>query len=201
MTMIVNPFRKSSQDKYDGIIHKKNKRNSLRVFTGKTDSDGIVTHGSPTQPLTSPSRMRQRLSSFFRTSSPVVVTLKEISGYNDNHSMDNHKTYSPVMNEPPHLELDLLTSSPTPLLVEDSHSTTSDLSDFMPASPTTATDERMTAAPPSFHKRTLYLAYQVQQILGSTLDEVDEEIDKDWEQSRNKLQQSLASYTTRKVEK
>ena len=37
------------------------------------------------------------------------------------------------------------------------------------------------------------LAFQVHQILGSTLDEVDEEIDRDWEYSRHVLHQSLIS--------
>lgn len=44
----------------------------------------------------------------------------------------------------------------------------------------------------SFEKEVKYdLAYRVHEILGSAVEEVDEEIDDDWEQRRNKLQQSL----------
>jgi hypothetical protein len=40
-------------------------------------------------------------------------------------------------------------------------------------------------------RKTLSLAAQVQRILGSTLDEVDEEIEKEWDQSRTQLTQTL----------
>ncbi|KAG0736592.1 hypothetical protein G6F57_012764 [Rhizopus arrhizus] len=44
----------------------------------------------------------------------------------------------------------------------------------------------------SFEKEVKYdLAYRVHEILGSAVEEVDEEIDDDWEQRRNRLQQSL----------
>ncbi|KAI8330276.1 hypothetical protein BD560DRAFT_416397 [Blakeslea trispora] len=74
--------------------------------------------------------------------------------------------------------------TPTLLVHRSSLSSLSDVSEPMPASPTDTLWEHET-------QDILSLADQVRLVLGSTLDEVDEQIDQDWEQSRAILQQSL----------
>lgn len=239
----MSPFRKSFSLDRDEVITtenapKKTKRQSLRIVTG-------VDSQQPTSSISSPSRVRQRLSSLFRSSSPVVMTLKEtFSGHNhSNLSHDNlhhdksQLSFSTVSfasvaeqsqeQTPPLLQSLKSNNSSTTL------SSSSEASDHMPASPadgataTTANTfthhhqhnhNRKSIADPSFwqpasiksnmmslpyhappspptpppHKQQqLSLALQVYQILGSTLDEVDEEIEQDWEHSRSKLRQSL----------
>jgi hypothetical protein len=82
---------------------------------------------------------------------------------------------------------------------EDDTSESSDNSDHMSTS-TTEHDWQVVGVPYSTyesgkkeHKKSnsISLGYHVNQILGSTLDEVDEEIDQDWEDSRRRLRQSL----------
>ncbi|KAL9540463.1 hypothetical protein MBANPS3_009665 [Mucor bainieri] len=229
----ISPFRKSFNLDRDEVITtesntKKPKRQSLRIITG------VDSHQS-TSSISSPSRVRQRLSSLFRSSSPVVMTLKETfssSNLSQDHSHQNKRqssfstvSFASVAEQPQEQTPTLLQS-----LGNNNSSTTlsssSEASDHMPASPadgaaaTTAntfthhqhnsksiTDPSFwqphsiksnmmspyEAPPsPSPHKEhQSSLAYQVYQILGSTLDEVDEEIEQDWEHSRNKLRQSL----------
>ncbi|GAN01563.1 hypothetical protein MAM1_0009c00996 [Mucor ambiguus] len=231
----MNPFRKSFNLDRDEVITtesntKKPKRQSLRIITG------VDSHQS-TSSISSPSRVRQRLSSLFRSSSPVVMTLKETfssSNLSQDHSHQNkrHTSFSTVS----FASVAEQSQEQTPTLLQslgDNNSSTtlsssSEASDHMPASPAdgaaataantfthhhhnskSITDpsfwqphsiksnmmslpyEGPPPSPPPHEKCQSSLAYQVYQILGSTLDEVDEEIEQDWEDSRNKLYQSL----------
>ncbi|KAI7905708.1 uncharacterized protein BX663DRAFT_291103 [Cokeromyces recurvatus] len=211
---MVNPFRKSfnfSHTTSNDDTCKRSKRHSLRVITSKMDDivvDTMMTkdYTSAQSPLliansySSPaSRMRQRLSSFFRiSSSPTASIITKEAHENMRHDVMIKKPYSLSLESDHQQQYDLVMTS-TPLLVDDSHSiitTSSDITDpAPPASPMTMTtevrfqEECQRLSLPSCC--TSFLAYQVQHILGSTLDEVDEEIDKDWECSRNKLKLSL----------
>ncbi|CAO3608986.1 unnamed protein product [Mucor fragilis] len=237
----ISPFRKSFNLDRDEVITtesntKKSKRQSLRIITG------VDSHQS-TSSISSPSRVRQRLSSLFRSSSPVVMTLKETfssSNLSQNHSNQTKRqssfstvSFASVAEQPQEQTPTLLQS-----LNDNNSSTTlsssSEASDHMPASP--ADGAAATAAntfthhhhhnsksitdpsfwqphsiknnmmslpygapppsPPPHKEHQSSLAFQVYQILGSTLDEVDEEIEQDWEDSRNKLRQSLLLPTT-----
>lgn len=186
----------------------RNSRKSINLSTDDTlkkkyGSLKIITTSEKEEvSISSPSSVRQRLSSLFRTSSPVVMTLKET--FNKRVSLST-VSFTPVTEEP---------MEP----MDDTHSTTttlsSDSSDHMPSSPadnkalsswqpsvteltfeTTTTKVSSSPPPIPIHfattKSSPSLAFQVHQILGSTLEEVDEEIDKDWETSRNVLRQSL----------
>jgi hypothetical protein len=238
----MSPFRKSFNLDRDEVIttenaSKKTKRQSLRIVTG-------VDSQQPTSSISSPSRVRQRLSSLFRSSSPVVMTLKEtFSGHNhSNLSHDNlhHDKRQLSFSTVSFASVAEQSQEQTPPLLqslENNNSSTtlsssSEASDHMPASPadgaTTTTTNTFThhqhnhnsksitdpsfwqtasiksnmmslsyheqpspPTPPPHKQQQSSLAFQVHQILGSTLDEVDEEIEQDWEYSRSILRQSL----------
>ncbi|KAK4509261.1 uncharacterized protein ATC70_007611 [Mucor velutinosus] len=231
----ISPFRKSfNLDRDEAVTTesntKKPKRQSLRIITG------VDSHQSNSS-ISSPSRVRQRLSSLFRSSSPVVMTLKETfsnSNLSQDHSCQTKRqaSFSTVsfasvaeqsQEQPPTLLQSLGDNNSSTTL-----SSSSEASDHMPASPadgaaTTAANtfthhhrnsksitdpsfwqphsiksnmmslsyEAPPPSPPPHKEHQPSLAYQVHQILGSALDEVDEEIEQDWEDSRNKLRQSL----------
>lgn len=235
----MSPFRKSFNLDRDEVISTENnarkpKRQSLRIITG------VDSHQSASS-VSSPSRVRQRLSSLFRSSSPVVMTLKETfssSSLSQDNLQQNKRqssfsavSFASVAEQPQEQTPTLLQS-----LGDNNSSTTlsssSEASDHMPASPAdgaaAATANTFThhhhhpnsksiadpsfwqphsiksnmmslpceappsaPSPPPHREHQSSLAYQVYQILGSTLDEVDEEIEQDWEDSRNKLRQSL----------
>ncbi|KAF1797866.1 hypothetical protein V8B55DRAFT_1549630 [Mucor lusitanicus] len=233
----ISPFRKSFNLDRDEVLAtegntKKSKRQSLRINTG------VDSHQSTSSSISSPSRVRQRLSSLFRSSSPVVMTLKETfssSNLSQDHSHPTKRqasfstvSFASIVEQSQEQTPTLLQS-----LGDNNSSTTlsssSEASDHMPASPadgaaTTAANtfthhhqhnsksitdpsfwqphsiksnmmspsyEAPPPSPPPHKEHLSSLAYQVYQILGSTLDEVDEEIEQDWEDSRNKLRQSL----------
>lgn len=170
---------------------------ALKIIT--TASDEIVS---------SPTSVRQRLSSLFRTSSPVVLSLKE-TFHTKRASLSTVSFFPPtaaVTEESP------LQEAMGPL--DDSLSTSSSASSVhMPSSPVDTSRDISTVWQPSVTvlsyeevagklpptppahfavtRSSSSLAFQVNQILGSTLEEVDEEIDQDWEISRNLLHQSL----------
>lgn len=170
----------------------------LKIIT--TTSDEIVS--SPT------SSVRQRLSSLFRASSPVVISLKE-TFHNKRVSLSAVSFSPPTVTE----EEESPQQPMEPL--DDSHSSSSSTTSsvHMPRSPvdtreisnvwqpsvTILSYEQVVEKVPTQEVPTHFaitrssssLAYQVNQILGSTLEEVDEEIDQDWEISRNLLRQSL----------
>lgn len=173
-TRSLSPFRRNSTNESD----KKKKRTSLQIITG--------THNEHHQTLASatPSRIRQRLSSLFKSSSSSITIVSSPTTLSSQVEENNKST-------------DSLSSS------SDSNS------DHMPASPVdniTTTfwhntndyviveekEEQKPLPSPS-------LAFQVHQILGSTILEVDEEIDVDWEYSRDKLRQSLIQYPTSQI--
>ncbi|KAG2195446.1 hypothetical protein INT47_000411 [Mucor saturninus] len=190
----ISPVRKNNNNTMPTKRHQ-----PLKIIT--TTSDEIVS--SPT------SSVRQRLSSLFRTSSPVVLSLKE-TFHNKRISLSTVSFSPPTVTE----EEESPQQAMEPL--DDSHSTSSSTTSsvHMPRSPIDAREistvwqpsvtvlsyEEVvdkTAAPPelpthfAITRSSSSLAYQVNQILGSTLEEVDEEIDQDWEISRNLLRQSL----------
>jgi hypothetical protein len=182
-----SPFRKS----IDASTNKK-KHHSLKIVT--TDISSNVS------PNTS-SSMRQRLSSLFRSSTPVVATLKETFS----HSSHNLNTKRQSVAEQPTLIEPLQYNRSSTTLSSSSDTS----SDHMPASPADANTFNQHLMDPSFWNpsKSSTLAYnappappphqlpslacQVQMILAHTLDEIDEEIDLDWEKSRNVLHQSL----------
>ncbi|KAG2236302.1 hypothetical protein BDF21DRAFT_425014 [Thamnidium elegans] len=197
----ISPFRKNVNHSVDDTTHKHGSLKIVTTTSQKVKDETIIT---------SPSRVRQRLSSLFRSSSPVVSTLKE--SFNNKRASLSTLSFtvsSPVITEEP--------QSMEPM--DDSHSITTTLSssgssDHMPASPADTkalgwqqplvtelrfepTCNKSSLPPPAIpvHFATTRtnssLAFQVHQILGSTLEEVDEEIDKDWENSRKVLRQSL----------
>lgn len=246
----ISPFRKSVN--FNTLNDRSSKsakqRQSLKIITSPDEVQQQHQELQQQSPSTvsSPSKVRQRLSSFFRTSSPVVMTLKET--FNNKRASLSTLSFSAQLSEE-----DIVPKSTTSAQqmepMDDSHSTTttlssSDSSDHMPASPadvraifssvhaqptvwqpsvtilsyendnnnnnnnktqvpaqaTTTTDadvneNKMEYEKPQFArtKTSSSLAFQVHQILGSTLDEVDEEIDRDWENSRDMLHQSLVS--------
>ncbi|KAI9344485.1 hypothetical protein BD770DRAFT_397633 [Pilaira anomala] len=202
----MSPFRRSSSSlSMDTTNYKKKQHGSLKIVTTTTTiTSSVVKDENNNNMMPSPS-VRQRLSSLFRTSSPVVLNLKE--SFQNKRASLSSISFSP-------------SSTPVTTVVEeeevmepldDSHSTTTSISsdsvDHMPSSPAdtkalastwqpsvtmlsfepTIKEDHQFAVTPS----STSLAYQVNQILGSTLDEVDEEIDRDWENSRNRLRQSL----------
>ncbi|GAA5813070.1 hypothetical protein MFLAVUS_006537 [Mucor flavus] len=205
-----SPFRKSGNHSVDDTTRK---YGSLKIVTTPSTSSTMsqkVKDEATSSTISSPSRVRQRLSSLFRASSPVVSTLKE-SFNNKRASLStlSFTSASPVIAE----------ESPCMESMDDTHSIATTLSssgssDHMPASPADTKalgwqpsvtelrfepgcDKASTLPPPTIPvhfattRTNASLAFQVHQILGSTLDEVDEEIDKDWENSRNVLRQSL----------
>lgn len=243
----MSPFRKSFNLDRDEVITtentpKKTKRQSLRIVTG-------VDSQQPTSSISSPSRVRQRLSSLFRSSSPVVMTLKEtFTGHNHSNLSHNNLHHDKIQSSFSTVSFASVaeqSQEQTPPLLqslENNNSSTtlsssSEASDHMPASPadgaTAATANPFThhhqhqhqhnnnsksitdpsfwqpasiksntmslpyhapsspPTPPPHKQQQSSLAFQVYQILGSTLDEVDEEIEQDWECSRSKLRQSL----------
>ncbi|KAI7888934.1 uncharacterized protein EV154DRAFT_515989 [Mucor mucedo] len=190
----ISPVRKNNNNTMPTKRHQ-----PLKIIT--TTSDEIVS--SPT------SSVRQRLSSLFRASSPVVLSLKE-TFHNKRISLSTVSFSPPTVTEE---EEESPQQAMEPL--DDSHSTSSSTTSsvHMPRSPIDAREistvwqpsvtvlsyEEVvdkTAAPElpthfAITRSSSSLAYQVNQILGSTLEEVDEEIDQDWEISRNLLRQSL----------
>lgn len=188
-----SPFRKNVNNTMPT-----NRRQSLKIIT-TSEKDEIVS---------SPTSVRQRLSSLFRTSSPVVISLKE-TFHNKRGSL------STVSFAPPNHTIAEVSPQQAMEPLDDSHSTNSSAcSDHMPCSPadtreiSAATvwqpsvtvlsyEEAIVKSPPTppahfaITRSSSSLAYQVNQILGSTLEEVDEEIDQDWEISRNVLRKSL----------
>lgn len=206
-----SPFRKSVNHSVDDTTRK---YGSLKIVTStstsSTMSQKVKDEATTSSTISSPSRVRQRLSSLFRASSPVVSTLKE-SFNNKRASLStlSFTSASPVIAE----------ESPCMESMDDTHSIATTLSssgssDHMPASPAdtkalgwqpSVTELRFepgcnkaaTLPPPAIPvhfattRTNASLAFQVHQILGSTLDQVDEEIDKDWENSRKVLRQSL----------
>ncbi|KAI8086968.1 uncharacterized protein B0P05DRAFT_533113 [Gilbertella persicaria] len=152
----------------------------MSLFRKNDPSLRINTHyehelPSPPRSSSSSSRVRQRLSNLFRSSSPVV-SLK--SPFSKRDSIAEQPT--------------LAFYHPNPSTLS-SASSASDTSDHMPASPSDYHEpvwEKQEIMQP------LSLADQVHRILGSTLAEVDEEIDQDWEQSRAQLRQSLVLHNT-----
>lgn len=231
----LSPFRKSVTT-IDAITTNdsanKKKHQSLKIITG--NSTETTNNGSPNNSMSSPSGVRQRLSSLFRSSSPVVTTLKETFNHS-NQSLSTNKRGSTASFSAVAKQVDPRQSDqqPTPTLItslRENHSTNtlssvSDASsDHMPASPadgsaaSTFSQHRKDITDPSFWNPTeksnvpsltfsapptlplhqfpivcppTSLACQVQNILANALDEIDEEIDLDWEESRNVLRQSL----------
>lgn len=161
----------------------------------------------------SPSRVRQRLSFIFRSPSPVVTSLKDTFSAGNNASTPVLNSSSiKSTNSSKRMSTFSLFKSNEPILEDDKYSTASsssdNLSENMPASPNPVDDQvdnsswEMIGVPYSAYNEhqkenqksqhhDISLAYHVNQILGSTLDEVDEEIDQDWEESRRRLRQSL----------
>lgn len=198
----MSPFRRSNSAlSMDTTNYKKKQHGSLKIVTTTTTITSSVVKDENTMP--SPS-VRQRLSSLFRTSSPVVLNLKE--------SFQNKRaSLSSISFSPSSTAVTTVLEEEVMEPLDDSHSTTTSISsdsvDHMPSSPAdtkalastwqpsvtmlsfepTIKEDHPFAVTPS----STSLAYQVNQILGSTLDEVDEEIDRDWENSRNRLRQSL----------
>jgi hypothetical protein len=130
---------------------------------------------------TSPNRVRQRLSSLFSSSSPVLF------GFGNKKKMESTPTLD--------------------MLVDDDESASD--SDHAPHSPDVySTDRHIKSVEHDFWqvpstttivspdiapvKQVNYSAL-VRQVLGSAVAEVDEEIDRDWEVSRNELCKSLSS--------
>ncbi|CEP11562.1 hypothetical protein [Parasitella parasitica] len=235
----MSPFRKSFHLDRDPVIvsenaaTKKKKRQSLKIITG------MDSQSSTSSITSSPSRVRQKISSFFRTSSPVVTTLKETFSVSSNlshNSLHQGKRFSRVS----FASVAEQSEDGTPTLMQSlgnnnssvTLSSSSEASDHMPASPAdgaattantfshhntnsksildpsfwqpvTSIESNMMSHPyhassppsplPPPHKQQNQssLAFQVYQILGSTLDEVDEEIEKSWEHSRDQLHQLL----------
>lgn len=198
----MSPFRRSNSAlSMDTTHYKKKQHGSLKIVTTTTTITSSVVKDENMMP--SPS-VRQRLSSLFRTSSPVVLNLKE--------SFQNKRaSLSSISFSPSSTAVTTVLEEEVMEPLDDSHSTTTSISsdsvDHMPSSPAdtkalastwqpsvtmlsfepTIKEDHPFAVTPS----STSLAYQVNQILGSTLDEVDEEIDRDWENSRNRLRQSL----------
>lgn len=242
----ISPFRKNVN--FNTLNDRSSKstkqRQSLKIITSpdevQQNQQQELQQQSPST-VSSPSKVRQRLSSFFRTSSPVVMTLKET--FNNKRASLSTLSFSAQLSEEDTVPKST-TSAQQLEPMDDSHSTTttlssSDSSDHMPASPadvraifssvhaqptvwqpsvtilsyenennnnnktqepaqvntTTVNVDVNENEKPQFArtKTSSSLAFQVHQILGSTLDEVDEEIDRDWESSRDMLHQSLAS--------
>ncbi|GAA5804823.1 hypothetical protein EDC94DRAFT_624204 [Helicostylum pulchrum] len=204
-----SPFRKSVNHSVNDDNSTSRKYGSLKIVTTTNTTMSQKVKDETSSIITSPSRVRQRLSSLFRSSSPVVSTLKE--SFNNKRASLSTLSFtgsSPVITEEPQCIESM----------DDSHSITTTLSssgssDHMPVSPAdtkalgwlpSVTELRFDPAcnkasllPPAIpvHFATTRtnssLAFQVHQILGSTLEKVDEEIDKDWENSRKVLRQSL----------
>lgn len=205
----ISPFHKNDKSQtIDEHKLKKNKqRQSLQIITSPEQQEYVVKSSSK--------KARQRLSSLiFGTSSPVVMTLKDAFS-NKRASMSTASfTTTPTTASSEEIEEEEEDAQSTTTTLS------SNSSDHMPASPADARiifdkeqqlqttiwqpsvtilsypeeeqvqqEEQITTKPQP--QRTTSLAYQVQQILGSALDEVDEEIDQDWEKSRNVLRQSL----------
>ncbi|KAI8368866.1 hypothetical protein EDC96DRAFT_504615 [Choanephora cucurbitarum] len=152
----------------------------MSLFRKSSDQSSLKINTNPFET----SRVRQRFSSWFR-SSPTSPKSKRNSP-------------TPV----------------TPTLVRHpssaSLSSLSDVSDHMPASPVDNQpslwqDHMSPVNQPSLWQKqseqhnVLSLADQVRLVLGSALDEVDEEIEGDWEQSRAVLQQSLVLPTKERI--
>ncbi|KAI8643223.1 hypothetical protein BD408DRAFT_415164 [Parasitella parasitica] len=225
----MSPFRKSFNLDRDRVMVNDNtttkkKRQSLKIITG-------VDTQQSTSSIASPSRIRQKLSLFFRSPSPVVTTLKETFSGNSNlshTSLHQSKRFSTVS----FASIAEQSDDGTPTLLQSlgnnnssvTLSSSSEASDHMPASPAegtantfchpnsksiidpsfwqpTSIKSNMMSLPyhapapptPPPHKQLNQssLAFQVYQILGSTLEEVDEEIEQSWEYSRNQLRQLL----------
>ncbi|CAO3656891.1 unnamed protein product [Mucor hiemalis] len=237
----ISPFRKSVNfntlnDRSSSS--KSTKRQSLKIITSPDEvQQQQQQQQQSSSNVSSPSKVRQRLSSFFRTSSPVVMTLKET--FNNKRASLSTLSFSAQLSEEDITPKSTTSTQPMEPM-DDSHSTTttlsSDSSDHMPASPAdvrtlfSSVNAQPTVWQPSVTilsyenndnkaqqpadvneneigyqkphfartKTSSSLAFQVHQILGSTLDEVDEEIDKDWENSRDMLHQSLVSAGGRK---
>ncbi|OBZ83442.1 hypothetical protein A0J61_08506 [Choanephora cucurbitarum] len=142
----------------------------MSLFRKSTDQSSLKINTNPFET----SRVRQRFSSWFR-SSPT--------------SPKGSKRNSPT--------------PVTPTLVHHpssaSLSSLSDVSDHMPASPVDNQPTLWQKQPEDYQHNVLSLADQVRLVLGSALDEVDEEIEGDWEQSRAVLQQSLVLPTKERI--
>ena len=123
----ISPFRKSGFHTVDDRCNKKQQRQSLQIIT--TSPEQQLENNS----VSSPSRVRQRLSSLFRTSSPVVMTLKET--FSNKRASLSTVSFSAV-EQPENISPQQMEP------MDDSHSTTttlsSDSSDHMPASPADA---------------------------------------------------------------
>jgi hypothetical protein len=226
----ISPFRKSvsfsSTIDTNNEEPNKKKHHSLKIITGNN------TDISPNSSISSPSRVRQRLTSLFRSSSPVVTTLKgSFSHSSSNLSTSNKRGSQSAVSlaalaeqiEPLQLDQQQIPTLMEPLQNNYSSTTLSSSSDtssdHMPASPAdgaaantfnqhrkeimdpsfwnpiTKNNTTFNAPPPTLPTHQLpvltSLACQVQKILANTLDEIDKEIDLDWEKSRNALRQSL----------
>ncbi|CEG75173.1 hypothetical protein RMATCC62417_10264 [Rhizopus microsporus] len=112
---------------------------------------------------------KQKMTSLF-TSSPVMASLKE----------SFHKKRRSFAEE------DIITDSPMTVGQPYEHT-------ILDHNTTALLTPPSTPSMKSFDKEEVKnsLAYQVHQVLGSAIEEVDEEIDKDWEASRTVLEENL----------